>query len=47
MNLPDVLNGIIAEYTQEHKLLPWINKKKLDWRTLSSNKNAIELLRGT
>ena len=37
--------GIIADYASEHKLLSWIDEADLDWTWLSSNPNAIDLLK--
>ena len=37
--------GIIADYASEHKLLLWIDESDLDWTWLSSNPNAIDLLK--
>ena len=44
--LPRVICNIIAEYTitYEIQLLDWIDIDKIDWKILSRNPNAIDLL---
>ena len=42
---PSVISKIIAGYAAEHKLLDWIDEKKLNWDLLSWNPAAIDLLK--
>ena len=44
--LPRVVWNIIAEYTITYEIqLDWVDIDKIDWKILSMNPNAIELLK--
>ncbi len=46
LSLSDDLLKLIASFLikPKYKLLDWINQNKLDWRHLSANLNAIQIL---
>ena len=45
--LPDVLSNIVATFAAEYRLLPWVKLylDKLNWKILSMNPNATELIK--
>ena len=42
---PEVICDLIADYTCENKLLPWIDINKLNWELLSENPAACDLFK--
>jgi hypothetical protein len=42
---PRDVAGIVADYASEHKLLPWIDETCINWRWLSINPNAMDMIR--
>ena len=42
---PTDLAKIIAVYSFEYNLLPWIDEGKINWVMLSGNPNAIDLIK--
>ena len=44
MLIPDAILLIISQYASEYVLLDWIKLDKLDWKKLSANPKAIDLL---
>jgi hypothetical protein len=41
---PTVIKHIIADYSAEYVLLPWVDLDKINWYPLSKNPAAIHLL---